>query len=237
MSEHVPVSIRLIVRCVAEAFEVDERAILSHRRTAELMPSRLAVYWLAHRFQVGSSAVIGRHLNNRDHTTVLHGIEACEQRRADDHDYAAKLDAVEAAVAYLSRTRVAERFRDPDPVAVAERVMLDPRGRAVMAVSEIELVALCGRLLALEDVAGATYRLLAQIDELDGANRVGAGFKPAPTPARVAGLRQSIRALIDSVASTLAALGYADTETNNTENDHDDAQEQDARPQLAGAAE
>lgn len=213
LMDHAAIPLRLIVRCVSEAYGVPERLIYSQRRDAETLAARSAVYWLAGTLGIGSASTIGRSLGNRDHTTVLHGIKESEERRSKDPKLAARLDGLLLAIEQIARKEAVAAYRDPDVVGIAERIVRDPRGRFVTEVSTVELVAVCARLLDLEDVAGGAYQLLAHIDELDHA-----------TGERRAALQQSTRALIESVSSTLATLGYApEAEPSTQETNHDAA--------------
>jgi Bacterial dnaA protein helix-turn-helix len=229
MSESLtpPVPMRLIVHCAAEAFGVEPRDLYLYRRPAAVADARAAVYWLAWHIGSGNKVTIGRELGGRDHTTVVFGIKACEERRALDPAFRAKLAA--AANAIEARLEDAGPFADPDVVAVAERVVRDPRGRGVTSVSTVELVAVCARLLDLEDLAGSTFQLLANLDDLIAARgaRSREDGRERPDAADAKALATATKTLINTVTETLALLGYADdasspipTQRQQGESDH-----------------
>lgn len=63
-----------IVRIVANQFSVSEMALLSQRRTKNVITARHVLYWLCREVTPYSLPEIGRRLDGRDHTTILHGI-------------------------------------------------------------------------------------------------------------------------------------------------------------------
>lgn len=71
--------VRQIASQVAEATDVPFKAIMGVRRDARTVQARQLVMYIARREGL-SLQRIGR-VMNRDHTTVLHGIRAEEQRR------------------------------------------------------------------------------------------------------------------------------------------------------------
>jgi hypothetical protein len=89
-----------------------------------------------------------------------------------------------------------------DPVAAAERVARNPR-REALRVSTLETVAMAMRLLALEDVAADTAQLLDRCETAQTFTADG------PTAREYAA---GTRELMGTIASALAALGYATTE-------------------------
>lgn len=196
MKSFVP--FRLIVRVVAEAWGVSERAIYSHRRDGVTSEARHAVYWIAGNVIGLPLAVVGRMLGHRDHSTICHGRKRVEERMAVDAVFAVRLNDVQRAVETIGCMTAADNFTDPDPIAAAERVMHDPLGRGMSSVSNIELLAISARMLDLEDIAAGTFQLLMHIDALKG---------DAPPESR-AEIRASGKALVDTIASALAALGY-----------------------------
>jgi phage host-nuclease inhibitor protein Gam len=90
------------------------------------------------------------------------------------------------------------------PYAIAMRVQRLGR-RGALRVSTDEITAVAGRLLALEDIAASAYRLMDALDEMQAA--------PAD---RRAELAASARALAETLASALAALGYDTPEDEET---------------------
>lgn len=88
------VTVRAIVRAVADTFEVREVEILSERRAPRSCVPRHAVMGLARNLTTHSFPKIARALG-RDHTTVMKGVQRHEARLALDPDYAARIRAAE----------------------------------------------------------------------------------------------------------------------------------------------
>lgn len=68
-------SVREIVAEVCNAFTVTSVDILSHRRQQAVARARQVVMYLARHCTTYSYPEIGRRLDNRDHTTCLHGVQ------------------------------------------------------------------------------------------------------------------------------------------------------------------
>ena len=66
--------IQEIVRIIANTFSVSELELLGQRRTKNVITARHVLYWLCREVTPYSLPEIGRRLNDRDHTTILHGI-------------------------------------------------------------------------------------------------------------------------------------------------------------------
>ncbi|QEN86893.1 hypothetical protein FZC33_11385 [Labrys sp. KNU-23] len=77
-----------IVRAVAQRWGVRQAEVLSRRHLAKVVEPRAVVMALAHRLTMQSLPEIGRRLDGRDHTTVLHHV----RKRAP------MIDAIEAAI-------------------------------------------------------------------------------------------------------------------------------------------
>lgn len=71
---------------------VTVRDLMSDRRKQPLAEARQMAMWLARELTPLSLPQIGRALGDRDHTTIMHGIERIEQRRQADAAFAARLD-------------------------------------------------------------------------------------------------------------------------------------------------
>lgn len=227
------ITVKLIVRAVAAATGVSEIDIASQRRQADIVAARHAVCWIARHLTRHSYPTIGARLGGRDHTTVMHGVDHADRLRAADIDYATMIDGViyclvALAVSAHERATAAlgdPHYRDVDPLAAARKAVADGPGRAADRISELEIGAVCRRLIELDELACGFAGLLADIDAMVRARATAADRRAA------AAVRA--RAAIPKLASALSALGYHDC---NQETDDDD-QEQDARPQCAGAAE
>lgn len=68
-----------IVERVAEHFGLSELELLSDRRTHDVLKPRHVLYWLCKQTTRHSYPQIGRFLNGRDHTTILHGCRRIER--------------------------------------------------------------------------------------------------------------------------------------------------------------
>lgn len=79
-----PVRIERIVRIVSEHFGVAGVALVSARRTADLILPRHVVYYLCEQLTLHSLPAIGRRLGGRDHTTILYGIRKIRVRLLND---------------------------------------------------------------------------------------------------------------------------------------------------------
>jgi chromosomal replication initiator protein len=207
------VPLRLILAAVAAYAGMRPRDLIG-RDQANASAARHAFVWCARCLTVESFPSLGRFLGGRDHTTMMNSVEVVEKRRAADQDYAAELDVLKATIAKLWNDGRAERFLDADATAIAERIERDPVN-APIAASVTEIAAMARRLLALEEIAGATVQLFARIDDA----RALAGGPHAGTH------RAGTLALVESLVSQLAAAGYDTSEqqpstTGEAVNDH-----------------
>ncbi len=204
------ISIRMIVECAAVVLGVPARDILSRRRHADAVAARHAVVWVARKLTARTSPQIGGALS-RDHTTVLNSLSVAEERRSRDPAFASALAQICAASIALARSEHAAQYADVDVVAVAGRVARNPQFEA-LRVSTLELIAVCDRLLALEDIAGGAFQLICK---LDGCAR----YSP------------QAELLIETLTSALSALGYS------KETLHGEDESQDGGAAVAGAAD
>jgi hypothetical protein len=67
-------SVRDVMRSVATYYHIEILDIISHRRTADVVKPRHVFFYLSRRLTTRSLVEIGRECDDRDHTTVLHGI-------------------------------------------------------------------------------------------------------------------------------------------------------------------
>ena len=195
------VSINLIVEAASAAFDVSPMMMLSASRRQSFVRARDAAALLATELTLHSSPSIGRHLGERDHSTILQSIERAQALCGTDHEFAAKVNAARIAVLAIARSSIGQHFASIDAIAVAERICADP-DRQAMRISTGEVIALANRLLDMSDVSGATHQLLATLDEFTALKA-----DIAQRPHRVF-LAKRIRAIADSLSSALAALGY-----------------------------
>jgi chromosomal replication initiation ATPase DnaA len=73
LAEH-QVALADILRAVAYTYHVPVRVLVSNRRDLQAVRARRAYYVLATCLTMRSSSEIGRECGDRDHSTVLHGV-------------------------------------------------------------------------------------------------------------------------------------------------------------------
>lgn len=83
-----------IVSIVAQYFDISEMELLGERRTKNVIEARHTLYWLCRELTPYSLPEIGRRLDGRDHTTILHGIRRIDHLIASGHDIAEKCYAL-----------------------------------------------------------------------------------------------------------------------------------------------
>lgn len=88
------ISVKRIVDEVSQSFGVDQRAILSPCRYRKLMPARFACYWLARNVGRKSTTFVGSCLNNRDHTTIMHGSRRAAEMMKVDAAFKGRVTAI-----------------------------------------------------------------------------------------------------------------------------------------------
>lgn len=93
--ENVP-ALRDILRAVAAHYGVNVIHIKSHRRTANLVLPRHVAYYLCKTLTGRSLPEIGRHVGDKDHTTVLHGVRKIAAQLQTDAQLAADIRAIQA---------------------------------------------------------------------------------------------------------------------------------------------
>lgn len=206
-----PVSLSMVLSCVSIAFGPSIRELRSANRAKPIARARHAACLIADELTGLQKTTIGRNLSGRDYSTVSHAIGTAAELYRTDAEYALKVDTARDAALQLGRTSVASRLADIDATAVANRICRD-LAREPSLVSSDQIIALAVRVLDLDDAAGATCRLLTELDEFD---------RQLTAASLDGSLWQSIKAITESLASTLAALGYS--QKDNTANDsHDD---------------
>jgi len=87
-----------IIRAVAAEFGVDRVALMSARRTADIILPRHITFYLARHLTVMSLPAIGRFVGKRDHTTVLHSVRKIERELASDADLQERIDRIKKAL-------------------------------------------------------------------------------------------------------------------------------------------
>lgn len=76
---HKTITVSYIVDVVAEHIGVSSSDILSKKRSSEIANARMIVMYLATKLTDLSTTDIGKQLNNRDHSTVIHGRNKIEE--------------------------------------------------------------------------------------------------------------------------------------------------------------
>lgn len=108
-----PTGIKLIVLVTARYFQVSTSEILGRQRTVRLVRPRHVAMYLAKRLAGRSLPDIGRHMENRDHTTIMHGIRKIERLLAE-HDPIIT-EAVDAITIELGKVMAARAHGEAMP--------------------------------------------------------------------------------------------------------------------------
>ena len=85
----LPMSLGKIRSSVCEAWDVSEIALLSNRRSTEIVHPRFAGYRLSKELTPCSFAVIGNSFK-RDHTTIIHGVDRAKALLKESPDFREK---------------------------------------------------------------------------------------------------------------------------------------------------
>lgn len=78
------VTIDYIIDVITDYFKVSKEDILSKKRNAEIVYPRQLVMYLARKMTSDTVESIGKSLGNKDHTTVLHGINKINEKAIND---------------------------------------------------------------------------------------------------------------------------------------------------------
>lgn len=82
-----------ILWCTSAALGIPISWIKSPRRSRVLVDARFIYYWIARAYTEASYPLIGRVCGDRDHSTVMHGVERVTRHRREYQD---KFNAVES---------------------------------------------------------------------------------------------------------------------------------------------
>ena len=212
----------IIEEVVGRAYQRSRGDILSYRRDDRSVEARHVVAWMAFKLTTLSYPLIGAQMA-RDHTSIIYAVRSIEERVAAEPDFAASLDRLMLDVLALVNSPGAVVLLEIDAATAASKVAA-AGPRAAIALSTLEVVAVCVRAANLEEVAGGAFQLLSRIDEL-------AALRPAYSVedrVRLDTLQPAIAALTATLSSALAALGYVPEEP--TEEGHN---ERTAEPEPA----
>jgi len=87
-------SVEKILKAACDFFNISHDDILSTRRNKELVwPRQIVMYLLRHEMSL-SYPKIGRELNKKDHTTIIHGVEKIEKELARNNDLRKELTLI-----------------------------------------------------------------------------------------------------------------------------------------------
>ncbi len=86
VSKGKSLSVDKIIKTVGEFFKIESKEILSAKRNKEVVfPRQIVMYLLRHEMSL-SFPKIGKELNKKDHTTIMHGVEKIEKEITSNTD-------------------------------------------------------------------------------------------------------------------------------------------------------
>jgi chromosomal replication initiator protein len=80
-----------VMRVVCARFSITRRALLSQRRTLEVVRPRQIAMYLAKVVTLRSFPEIGRRFGGRDHTTVIHAVDKIANMMLTDRELAEEI--------------------------------------------------------------------------------------------------------------------------------------------------
>lgn len=89
-----PITPNLIIDVVAEHFGINPEEIVSKRRNAEYVLPRQICMYLSRKLTAESLQTIGKSLNKKDHTTVIHGHDKIEAEIVHNEELKNKIDII-----------------------------------------------------------------------------------------------------------------------------------------------
>ncbi len=93
-----PANATVILRVVSVSTRIPLLDLVSARRSAKIVRSRMIACWIMRNFTSMSLPQIGAKLGGRDHSTISHSIERVEAMRSSDPSYRALVDNIVATV-------------------------------------------------------------------------------------------------------------------------------------------
>lgn len=90
--EAPPITLRQIVRTVAEFYGVSVLDVVSARRDAKVMRPRQVTYYLCKKLTTRGFPAIGRAIGRRDHTTPMSGVKKMERLIPVDRELADEIE-------------------------------------------------------------------------------------------------------------------------------------------------
>jgi len=83
-----------IIKVTGDFFKIEAEDLLSAKRNRELVwPRQIVMYLLRHEMNL-SYPIIGRELNKKDHTTVMHGVQKIEREIGVNSDLQKELTII-----------------------------------------------------------------------------------------------------------------------------------------------
>lgn len=101
---------REIINKCAELFDIHPRDLVSNARFGFLMPARFALYKALH-MRGWAYSRIGKCLDGRDHTTIIHGVDRATYMMERDPAYAQKVQIL----AELKPEAIDPKWLPPEP--------------------------------------------------------------------------------------------------------------------------
>lgn len=182
-----PVAIADIVQVVAEHYRVTPIDIRSHRRTARVVAPRQIAMYLAARLTERSLPEIGCAIGDRDHTTVLYGVNRVEARLAGDRELVETVAGLSAAALALGKLRgrgllpAAQELLDPRDLA--RRIVVGGK-RAALRVTPEQILLLADALVAIDEEEESAQTVEAAQQEMQARDIALAPiFVETPLPA------------------------------------------------------
>lgn len=131
---HRRVKRRIIAMLVAEAFDVLPSLLDSPSRAPTVTRARFAAWLLIkhhwHGHHTTSSCELGRFFGNRDHSTVIHGLERAVYFLANDRDFAARVREARRSIHAWKPRPLSER-----PVKASDLIKVTPKQETPPAVN------------------------------------------------------------------------------------------------------
>lgn len=87
-----------IIKHLCKNFKVKQREILDKSRKADIVMVRQLAMFLAQKYTKLGQVQIGQGLGNRNHATVIHGVQQIERRMAEDREFRLRIEALEASL-------------------------------------------------------------------------------------------------------------------------------------------
>jgi len=214
----VPVAI--IEDVVARDYDRSRADLIAHRREAVADEARQVVQWLALKLTTLSLPRLGKFVE-RDHSTVYHNARKVTARMEREPEFAARVMRLMNDAIAFANSPAAREPKTVDPIAAAERVAL-AGARQAIGLSTLEVVAVCVRMVELEDLAAATAQFLVVNNAITAAGLMAAD--PAALTRRAE--------LLSTLAVALDALGYQP----EPEHDQEETRTQDQAAEAGAAA-